>query len=141
MKQLRLDSLCLIWYTQFMRDRCIQIYFRTYYPLSGIDLPTVFYAHMQITLCLFCTRFLSFFLYLCRSLSVFLPQLPIGNNCGIAFYFAHFFFIFFCGLVTWAFVCRHLLPTLFRYHLCVGCSPTLFASVVCCVLQIEVVTV
>lgn len=31
--------------------------------------------------------------------------------------FCAFFCSFFCGLVTWAFVCRHLLPTLVRYHL------------------------
>lgn len=46
--------------------------------------------------------------------------------------FCAFFCSFFCGLVTWAFVCRHLLPTLFRYHLCWQhpLSPALFASIV-----------
>lgn len=57
--------------------------------------------------------------------------------------FCAFFCSFFCGLVTWAFVCRHLLPTLFRYHLWWQHprSPALFSSIVCCVPQIDVATV
>lgn len=80
--------------------------------------------------CVFLLSLLSFFLSLFVALfSVFLPQLPIGNNCGISFFSIFSFVVLLLGPLSADICSRHssVITCVAVAHL-----PALVSSVVCC---------